>query len=440
MLLQTPEAGPSALERRKLALIEEIEAAALAEPPVFGIDTQIRAGVLLAGKDDVHAERFLRDAGQRTLLLGDAATRGHFLKRIVHALTPLDPALAESFCTAQSRMDSASRADPLAQCYDQLIARLQSWSARKDAFERALAAGAYNLPGLESVLNEARDQHRADFLPLLNSFVAAFPQSHPHLEEIERLESVDRKFAYAYPALTRQVRRLSAAARREYAAALGSAAGLPPASNLKPEPAALGGSAEDPADASKSDARGVPFFIRLPSLLEIEDPQLEHLPQISGLSVEESIALAERQSYPGARAAILADILDEKDAELDPRRKMSLAEEVLRDSRKMRLSSVRLIVQAELARWFHQRGEVQKAGEAAVALQSSFDSLVQCRDLSCEVFGANVDHSPGELIMMFAEYLKKYGIDPGDMGLNHPGLRARWLLLELDALIEGNNS
>lgn len=38
-LWQTPETGSSALKRRKLALIEEIEAAALAETPVYGIDT-----------------------------------------------------------------------------------------------------------------------------------------------------------------------------------------------------------------------------------------------------------------------------------------------------------------------------------------------------------------------------------------------------------------
>jgi hypothetical protein len=129
-------------------------------------------------------------------------------------------------------------------------------------------------------------------------------------------------------------------------------------------------------------------------------------------------------------------VLDEKDAELDPRRKMSLAEDVLRDSQKMRLSSARLIIQAELARWFHQGGELLKAGDAARALQTSFDSLVQCQDQSCNVFGTNVDHSPGELIMSFAEYLKKYNIDPADLGLHHPGLRARWLLIELQTLLE----
>jgi hypothetical protein len=172
------------------------------------------------------------------------------------------------------------------------------------------------------------------------------------------------------------------------------------------------------------------------SLLEQEDPQLRGLPDVSKLSTEEAIRLARGQEYAGARAAMLSDILDEKDADLDPRRKMSLAQDILRDSLKMNSSSSRLIVQAELARWFHQHGELLKAGEVAQALQASFEALVQCKDQRCEVFESDADNSPGELIMTFAEYLKNYGIDPAELGLNHPGLRARWLLLELQSLLE----
>jgi hypothetical protein len=94
------------------------------------------------------------------------------------------------------------------------------------------------------------------------------------------------------------------------------------------------------------------------------------------------------------------------------------------------------MLQAQLARWFHQQGEMLKAGEAAQALQASFEALVQCKDQRCEVFETDADNSPGELIMTFAEYLKKNGISPAELGLNHPGLRARWLLLELQSLVE----
>ena len=163
---------------------------------------------------------------------------------------------------------------------------------------------------------------------------------------------------------------------------------------------------------------------------------MRDVPDVTKLSANDAIELARKQQYAGARAAILAEVLDEKDAELDLRRKLSLAEDILRDSLKMRSSSSRLMLQAQLARRFQQQGEKLKAGEAAQALQASFETLVQFKDLRCEVFQADAANSPGELIMTFAEYLKKYGIDPAELGLNHSGLRARWLLLELQALLE----
>jgi hypothetical protein len=437
MLLQTPEAGSSALERRKAVLIEEIEAATVAEPPVFGIDTRIRAAEILAGRDDAHAVRFLLDAGQRTLLLADPATRSHFLKRIAPALTPLDAKQAESFCAAQTRAEPTAKADPLAVCYDQIIAHLKDWPLRKEAFSRALAMGAYDLPGVDSLLRDAREQHVSDFAPLLAVFIGAFPAANPRLEEIRRLESIERKWAAGNPALSRQARRTALAARREFAAAHRGQPGLQSAApeTQTTEAATSPLSGVTPAESGTKPGADFTFHI-LPPLLDQEDPQLRNLPDVSKLSADEAIQLAQRQEYPGARAAILADVLDGKDAELDPRRKMSLAEDILRDSMKMRSSSSRLILQAQLARWFHQQGEMLKAGEAAQALQQSFETFVQCKDQRCEVFEADSDNSPGELIMVFAEYLRNYNIDPATLGLNHPGLRARWLLLELQSLVE----
>ena len=78
----------------------------MAEPPVFGIDTQIRAGEVLKGHDDARAARFLRDAGQGTLQLTDASTRAAFLKSIVKLLArPSTPPMP-------SRSAPPSRAAP----------------------------------------------------------------------------------------------------------------------------------------------------------------------------------------------------------------------------------------------------------------------------------------------------------------------------------------
>jgi hypothetical protein len=437
VLLQAQETGSSALERRKAALIEEIEAAALAETPVYGIDTQVNAARILLTKDAPHATRFLLDAGQRTLLLPDPAARSHFLKLIVQSLTPLDPKQAESLCAAQTRADATAKADPLAVCYDQVLEQLKDWSSRKEALSRALAMGAYDLSSIDRLLQEAREQHPHDFVQLLAGFVGAFPAVGPRLEEIRRLESVDRKYAAGNSALSRQARRTTANARREFAAAHRGQAGadaVAPESQV-PEAAPAVLSNATPAESGAKPGSAFLFHV-LPSLLEQEDPELRNLPDVSKLSTDEAIEFARKQEYAGARAAILADVLDEKDAELDQRRKMSLAQDILRDSLKMRSSSSRLILQSEIARWFHEQGEMLKAGEAAQALQASFEVLVQCKDQRCAVFETDADNSPGELIMMFAEYLKRYNIDPAELGLNHPGLRARWLLLELQSLLE----
>src|SRR5208283_1598969 len=163
LALQPPEAGSAGLERRKAVLIEQIENAAMAEPPVFGIDTQIRAGEVLKGHDDAHAARFLRDAGQGTLQLTDASTRAALLKSIVKLLAPLDAAHAESLCATQSRRAPGQAADPLAACYDQLIGGLKDWSHARDALDRALAAGAYNLTSTEHLLQQARESQPAEF-------------------------------------------------------------------------------------------------------------------------------------------------------------------------------------------------------------------------------------------------------------------------------------
>ena len=296
------------------------------------------------------------------------------------------------------------------------------------------------LGGVEDVLAEARAHHATDFGPLFAEFVGAFPSANPRMSEIQRLESVHRKFGRAYPALAREARRTASTARREFAAAhpeIVAAGSVPPES----ERSELAESVPVESPSKESGANPPDFLKGLlsiadSSLFADEDPALKDLPSISKLGVEEAIRLARQQEYAGARAAMLSDVLDEKGGQLDARRRVSLAEDILRDSLKMKRSSSRLLVQAQLVRWFHQEGEKLKAGEAAQALEASFEEFVLCKDQRCEVFQTNVNISPGELIMEFAEYLWKYQIDPGELGLHHPGLRARWRLLELQALLE----
>ena len=133
---------------------------------------------------------------------------------------------------------------------------------------------------------------------------------------------------------------------------------------------------------------------------------------------------------------MLGDLLDSRSGELDAPRWASLAQETIRESGRMRPSGDALVVLAGMARLCFEHGERALAAQGAQALAASFDALVQCGDSSCAIF--RIGGSPGTIIMLFAEYLKKNNIEPAELGLHHPDLDARWLLLELESLLNDN--
>jgi hypothetical protein len=439
-------ASPTSLERQSATLIDEITASAAVEPAILGIDTQIRAASILSDKDAAHAVRFLGDAGQRALHIADPATRARFLKDIVDALAPLDAGLAESFCASQSRRPAGQSADPLAACYDQLLARTKDWSQRKELLARAQAAGAYALSSTGQLLRDARDHHAADFAPLLASVIGAFPER-PEPDEIAHLESIAVAWRRAEPALARQAGALcqaARAARRENGAAATAKTSLIDTNPLLA-----------PAEAENANGKSSAFNFNFNFDFGFgdapDDPGLQNLPDVATLPTDEAIRVARSQGYAGARAGLLGDLLDDRGGELDPPRWAALAEEAIRETTHMRSNGERLILQANLARACHQHGERALAAAAAQALVVSFDAWMACgepgagkgagasgdpnAEQSCSVF--RIGGSPGEVIMTFAEYLWKAHIEPGELGLQHPGLHSRWLLLELRALYEG---
>ncbi len=436
LALQPPETGSAGLERRTAVLIEQIENAAMAEPPVFGIDTQIRAGEVLKGHDDAHAARFLRDAGQGTLQLTDASTRAAFLKNIVMLLAPLDATHAESLCATQSRRAPGQTADPLAACYDQLIGGLKDWSQARDALDRALAAGAYNLTSTGHLLQQARESQPADFAPLLAQIVGAFPEQ-PEPDEVAQLETIAATWRRAAPALARQALARCRAARAALAERP-SATAQAGAHNAAVEP---GSPFTEPADEEPGGAKmkldfKFDFDIDLGFGEQADDPGLKHLPETKDLPLDAALRLIRSQEYAGARAAMLGDLIDTRAGELDAPRWAALAQETIRESGHMKPSGDALVLLAELARLCFEHGERALAAQAAQLLAASFDTLVQCGDSSCAIF--RIGGSPGTIIMFFAAYLKNNKIEPADLGLHHPDLDARWLVMELESLLNDN--
>ena len=169
---------------------------------------------------------------------------------------------------------------------------------------------------------------------------------------------------------------------------------------------------------------------------QADDPGLKHLPETKDLPLDAALRLIRSQEYAGARVAMLGDLLDSRSGELDAPRWASLAQETIRESGHMKPSGDALVLQAELARLCFEHGERALAAQAAQLLAASFDALVQCGDSSCAIF--RIGGSPGTIIMFFAEYLKKNKIEPADLGLHHVDLEARWLVMELESLLNDN--
>jgi hypothetical protein len=189
----------------------------------------------------------------------------------------------------------------------------------------------------------------------------------------------------------------------------------------------------DPASAKSPPPEEKPFSAFNFQLFALDDPGLDNLPKLEDLPLDQALGVARAQEYAGARASLLSELLDERGAEIDFRDRVSISEEILRDSAKMKPGLGPLILDAEIARWFFESGEKQLAQRAAQQLSESYDVFTRCEDDSCSI---RPDNSPGELIQTFVEYLWEHSIEPAALGLNRPGLRSRWLLLELKATYE----
>lgn len=116
--------------------IEEIDRIAASEPPLLGIDTQIRAARALAPRRPTEAARLLREAYSRLSVLTHQPTRAALLRDWLKAQGPLDPAAAAS--DYQAYLDSFPMLNPSVEDRDAL--RALAGATRKEFPELAARA------------------------------------------------------------------------------------------------------------------------------------------------------------------------------------------------------------------------------------------------------------------------------------------------------------
>ncbi|MBI4889176.1 MAG: hypothetical protein HY821_01040, partial [Acidobacteria bacterium] len=101
-------------------LLERVEALAVSEPPVLGVDTRIRAAHAIAPKQPREARRLLEDAASLTYSFTDANTRAVLLNDIYHEMSRIDRAAADELAAAM--VWSAYRATGLRTHFEETLA------------------------------------------------------------------------------------------------------------------------------------------------------------------------------------------------------------------------------------------------------------------------------------------------------------------------------
>ncbi len=198
-------AQPTAKER----LLERIEAIAVSEPPVLGIDTQIRTAAVLSSKDPDLAERWLQAATSRALTLVDLHTRGEFLIAIVDQYRHLDAEAAEQVCGLLPRRATGAKEDPLARCFHSLFSTKRSWEEEKALTRRALSAGAFQSPEIRSHLERAIKEHPEECAAEFAVIVEGFPASDASLQERRHLLDMANLVRKREPELAASARKLA---------------------------------------------------------------------------------------------------------------------------------------------------------------------------------------------------------------------------------------
>ncbi len=354
-------------------ILDRIEAIAASEPPVIAVDTRVRTAKILAAKQPGEARRLLAEATSLTYSFTDPRTRGILFTSIWEQLKPLDPQEAES-----------------------LIA--------------ALPLSAYTSTALQVHLRDTIKQNPDRAAVEFTALIAAFP-SNPSAEDLRQLLDFVQMMGIYSPDLTRDALAKARAAfkDRRFKASRADRSYI-----------------EDSIEALLSHSTR-------PDRPRAQDDGNYKRPDVKGMDAMEIVSLA-RKLEPLPAIEILIDLIDD-DKELPLPRRVAIAAEALELSQRLPVGDDRLAAQAILARQLYQYGDPLKAAAAAQLLADSFAKLYDCESAAC--IAIKLDDPPGDVIYSFAEYLSDHDLQPADLGLNHPSLNARMLLLDLEQSLTG---
>ncbi len=356
-------------------LLERVEALAVSEPPVLGVDTRIRAAHAIASKQPGEARRLLEDAASLTYSFTDANTRAVLLNDVYHEMAQVNRAAAEEL--AANMVWSAYRAMALRTHFEETLARKPESAALEFA-----------------------------------QLISALP-SKATVEEVRQLLYCAQMARARLPDLTKE--------------ALAKARGAVKDRGFPGETAER----EELLAAIAAVEAGSPVPDERNQKKKDEEPET---PDVKGMDEDEVVALARKQPPLAAMAMLLSLLEDDKPVATQARRS-AIAWEALELSPKLPPNDDRLVVQSMLTRRLFTYGDLEHAAAGARMLAETYQRRYDCESAACTTIKLN--DNPGEPIMDFAEYLLDNGIRPADLGLHHISLDARVLVLDLEKAATG---
>lgn len=459
------------------SLIQEIQNLAASEPPLLSADTRIRLAEAAAKLVPSKARDVARDVRSLLLTLPDADTRGEFGVRLARVFLKIDPEEAERFVISmEPRKSSGTYRDTKAEALD-IVTRF--WIGRDDqralkVLSEGIGAGAFRAQSVKEMMDRLRTGDPSAVPGLFAILLPAFPEdgatdrdclfllecaaevapvgSALALEAAKKtLRALDSKsftedpeirFAGNYSVGGKSTRAdgardailfqvagfLAALSPETYAqykdhfsrwnlgeVKLDQAAALAQPENL----VSYLRHGDTPDDATLAEVMILTQSgNRLAELIQTPDPE--------PISAELERARA-MEGSSGARAYALEGIAMRRDA--TPAQRAQIAAEAIEEAGKEPLLYAQLWVYEGLLPYFWERGNRDIAVKAGQAMANTLARFCKCENGSC----GSLNHR-SECLNAYereANYLFNFNIDPTELGIADPSLRARILVLKL---------
>jgi hypothetical protein len=418
---------PSTEQKQVETPIAQIRRLAASEPPVYGVDTRVRAAEAVSGKYPKLARELLHDAEAELSGIDSPRERDRARIRIIYAIATLDLGEAERLTKSFPR---GGDQDYIAQAYDQMYLRFEERPVQaREIVSKGLAAGGFRMVSASRLVEDQIKSKPESAAALFSEILGAFPSESPTSEDVLYLLQQTRIIAPGNRAL----------AIEAIDKALGAATTIPQAARDKMYREIVAQlSSIDPALLKRYKDTRKELDLPVQSEKKEEQPKEEKKDDedvdLAQFPYSEALAKARKLQDPTNRTGALINI--SRREELTAQQRTSVATEALSAAEKMPLSGDRLVGLAMISRDFARRGELANAGLAAQLLLETYNKVCGCAAATCRY--ADEDFDCMQNVEDFAEYLDEFKISPDALSLDNISLLARLSVLKLHALLKSN--